>query len=331
MILFLAAQEHIYILDFLSDEGNYTIKKIAGTFSLKKFVIHDMRNFSHCSEIFLDRKAFMDSDEEFVSAIDEFHCMYEARVSVICEGLSAGDFLMRMLTEKGIVNIITGSTYVHIKEEIEDCLGDIDMTKYLPASGDDKVGFDENYKFNADGIKIAVYGTQARIGTTTIAIGLTNWLSHSGASACYIEANTSECLRYMGRAFEMKEHEGGYMYEGAVYQYTEENAETHHFQFLIYDYGTQMPEEDFAFHILVCGIKPYELVYTIKALERYDRESRECKKMFPFTDTEYRNLVIELFREKDSLFFSEYQPNCFDFSPNRKVYFEMMKKYIVVF
>lgn len=89
-------------MDFLVDEGNYAIKKIAGTFSLKKFVIYDMRNFSHCSELFLDRKAFMDSDEEFIAALDEFRCMYEARISIICEGLPANDFLMKALIEKGI-------------------------------------------------------------------------------------------------------------------------------------------------------------------------------------------------------------------------------------
>lgn len=271
----------------------------------------------------------MDSDEEFVAAIDEFCCMYEVRISIICEGLAANDFLMKALIEKGIGNIVTGSSYDRVKEEIIECLSDAGMTKYLPASGAEEADFAENYKFNASGIKIAVYGTQNRIGTTTTAIGLTNWLAHAGASVCYIEANSSGCLKYMGRAFEMKEQEGGYIYEGAVYWRIREIGETHDFQFLVYDYGTQIPDEDFAFQILVCGAKPYELAYTLKAVEGIDKGNQECIKLFPFTDTEYRNLVRELFREKDSLFFPKYQPNCLDFSTNGQVYYQVMKRYIV--
>lgn len=329
MILFLAAQEHINMLDFLSDEGNYAIKKIAGTFSLKKFVIHDMRNFSHCSEIFLDRKAFMDSDEDFISAIDEFRCMYETRISIICEGLTLNDFLMQELIARCIGNIITECSYDKVNGEIVDCLSNSGMKKYLSVSVKEGTGIAENYRFNANGVKIAVIGTQSRIGTTSAAIGLTNWLAHVGALACYIEANESECLKYMESAFEMKKLDIGYEYENAVYLEDANDAELQQFQFLIYDCGTKIPEEKFDSYMLVCGAKPYELIHTIKAIEKMDKRNIACLKLFQFTDEEYKNLVKGLLLEQGTLLFSEYQPNCFDFSENSQMYFQVTKNYIV--
>lgn len=329
MILFLAAQKHINLLDFLSDEGNYTIKKIAGTFSLKKFVVHDMRNFSHCSEIFLDRKAFMDSDEEFISAIDEFRCMYETRISIICEGLTLNDFLMQELIARCIGNIITECSYDKVNNEIVDCLSNSGMKKYLSVSVKEGTGIAENYKFNASEVKIAVIGAQSRIGTTSAAIGLTNWLAHVGALACYIEADESGCLKYMESAFEMKQLDNGYAYENAVYIKDANNADLKQFQFLISDCGKKIPEGKFDSYILVCGAKPYELVYTIKAIEEMNKRNITCLKLFQYTDEEYKNLVKGLLLEQGTLLFSEYQPNCLDFSKNSQMYFEVIKNYIV--
>lgn len=329
MILYLTTQERINLLDFLGREENYAVKKMAGSFSLKRFVMHDMRNFTHFTELFLDRKAFIDSDEEFVAALDEFRCMYEARISIICEGLSANDFLMKALIEKGIGNIVTGSSYDRVKEEIAECLSDAGMTKHLPASGAEEADFAENYKFNANGIKIAVSGTQNRIGTTTAAIGLTNWLAHVGASVCYIEANSSGCLKYMGSAFEMKRQESGYIYENAVYLEEENTAEMGQFQFLIFDFGAKIPEEDYDSYVFVCGAKPYELPHTLKAVEEMSKISREYILLFSFTDKEYRELMNTLFRGKNSILFLENQQNCFDYTKNRKMYFNVVKKYAV--
>lgn len=216
-----------------------------------------------------------------------------------------------------------------MKEEIAESLSDAGMTKYLPASGAEEVDFAENYKFNVNGIKIAVSGTQNRIGTTTAAIGLTNWLAHVGASVCYIEANTSGCLKYIESAFEMKQQECGYIYENAIYREYGNVAEMEHFQFLIFDYGTIIPEEDFDTYILVCGAKPYELYHTLKAIEEIRKMNRECMLMFAFTDEKYKNLVKELFQEKEIILFLENQQNCFEYMKNRKIYLNIVEKYSV--
>ena len=90
MILYLSSTEHTNLLDFTGwyDTNSDTpIKKMVGSFVLKQFIVYDMRNFSHVTEVVLDRIAFGDSDGEFAEAIEEFLTMYSPRITVIYEGL----------------------------------------------------------------------------------------------------------------------------------------------------------------------------------------------------------------------------------------------------
>lgn len=90
MILYLSSTQNTNLLDFTGwyiVDSEMPIKKMVGNYVLKQFIIYDMRNFSHVTEVVLDRIAFGDSDEEFAEAIEEFFTMYSPRISVICEGL----------------------------------------------------------------------------------------------------------------------------------------------------------------------------------------------------------------------------------------------------
>nr|WP_217937241.1 hypothetical protein [Enterocloster clostridioformis] len=87
MILYLSSTQHTYLLDFTGrydPDSDMPIKKLVGSYLLKQFVVHDMRNFSHFTDVVLDRLAFGDDDSEFAEAIEEFLTMYHARVTVIC-------------------------------------------------------------------------------------------------------------------------------------------------------------------------------------------------------------------------------------------------------
>ena len=54
MILYMTTQDHTDLLDFyIEREGTLPVKKMTGSFILKQFVIYDMRNFSHCTELIL--------------------------------------------------------------------------------------------------------------------------------------------------------------------------------------------------------------------------------------------------------------------------------------
>ena len=133
MILYLSSQQHTNLLDFLAEkEDALPIKKMTGNFMLKQFVIYDMRNFSHCTELVLDRIAFGDEDRDFAQAIEEFLTMYNARITVICEGLKESDPLCRALLDAGVGNIVTDVEIRGMQEEIMQSLSSQGMTRYAP-------------------------------------------------------------------------------------------------------------------------------------------------------------------------------------------------------
>ena len=187
MILYLSSQQHTNLLDFLAEkEDALPVKKMTGNFMLKQFVIYDMRNFSHCTELVLDRIAFGDEDRDFAQAIEEFLTMYNARITVICEGLKESDPLCRALLDAGVGNIVTNVEIRGMQEEIRQSLSSQGMTRYAPKERKKLKVQGAHYHFMADGVRIAMISSQSRIGTTTMALGFAAWLGSVGASVAYI-------------------------------------------------------------------------------------------------------------------------------------------------
>ena len=269
MILYLSSQQHTNLLDFLAKkEDAMPVKKMTGNFMLKQFVIYDMRNFSHCTELVLDRIAFGDEDRDFAQAIEEFLTMYNARITVICEGLKESDPLCRALLDAGVGNIVTNVEIRGMQEEIRQSLSSQGMMRYAPKERKKPKVQGAHYHFMADGVRIAMISSQSRIGTTTMALGFAAWLGSVGASVAYVEKNANGIIPYLSDAYEMDEEAGGYRLEKMWYGTQTPDAGFH---FLLEDYGTGRPDADADADILllICGTKPYEIVHTMKLLEQY--------------------------------------------------------------
>ncbi len=318
MILFISTQAHVNLLDFLIDEG-YTIKKISGTFSLKKFVSHDIRNFTHCKELVLDRGAFSDEDEYFIEAIEEFLTMYDARVTVICQVLSGEENLMKRLMDIDVTNLVTQTDAAGIKNDIRECLSPEGMRKYI--SGEDTR--EAKYVFNTENIEIAVFGSQSRVGTTTVAVGMANWLSSVGAKVCYVEANRSKCLSFLIDAYEMEKKNDFYVYDGVYYQYDRPVNEI--FNFIIYDMGVGIPNDSMNLNICLCGVKPYEIPYTIKIAKELNKREWKYSLLAVYAENEYVQSYKSIFPQMVPLF---YQPDPLNGYSNKLIFREMIKEII---
>lgn len=315
MILFISTQAHVNLLDFLIDEG-YTIKKISGTFSLKKFVSHDIRNFTHCKELVLDREAFSDDDESFIGAIEEFLTMYDTRVTVIYQGLLEEENLFKRFIDIGVTNLVTQTDSVGIRNDIRECMSSEGLTKYI--SEDTR---EEKYVFNKENIEIAVFGSQSRIGTTTVAIGMANWLSSVGAKVCYVEANRSKCLNFLIDAYEMEKKNDFYVFDGVYYQYDRPFNEKFHF--IIYDMGVGIPQNPMNLNICLCGVKPYEIPYTVKITKELDKIEWTYSLLSVYADNEYVHLYKSIF---PNIIPFCYQPDPLSRYSNKLIYKEIMKK-----
>ena len=325
MILYLSSQQHTNLLDFLAEqEDALPVKKMTGNFMLKQFVVYDMRNFSHCTELVLDRIAFGDEDRDFAQAIEEFLTMYNTRITVICEGLKENNPLFGALLSAGVGNIVTNVEIRGMQEEIRQSLSSQGMTKYHPKERKQPKAQGEHYRFMADGVRIALVSSQSRIGTTTTALGFTSWLGSVGASVAYVERNDSGIISYLSDAYEMDEEAGGYRLEKMWYGTQPPDAGFH---FLIEDYGTYRPEVDTDILLLVCGTKPYEIVHTMKLLEKYD--TKPAFVLCPFVEASLQDTYVEAFQtDYHKVFFLEYQPDCMNGSPNAKIFKIIIKNYI---
>ena len=332
MILYLSSTQHTNLLDFTGfyePDSGMPIKKMVGNFMLKQFVVYDMRNFAHFTDVVLDRPAFGDTDEEFAQAVEEFLTMYTARVTVICEGLSPSDSLFQALLDSGVGNIVCDTEIREIQKEIKECLSVQGMTRYMPKERPDRAGGQEHYHFECKNIIIAVAGSQSRIGTTTTAVGLSAWLAHVGASVCYVEANPGSHLVDLARGYEMEQEAGGWKFEGVLYRYDEPRGDVN---FLVYDIGNGYTDrrellEQAEIKLLVCGTKPYELKFTVRL--QAVLAGTHAYLFCPFVADGIKDDLAEaLQNDYHKVVFPEYQPELTDSGCNAKQYKTVIAKYI---
>jgi len=333
MILYLSSSQHTNLLDFTNSHDvkkQKTVKKLVGNFVLKQFVVYDMRNFSHFTDIVLDRIAFSDSDGEFVAAIEEFLTMYNPRITVICEGITQGDTLFTGLLECGVGNIVCQVEIMEIQQEIRECLSEKGMVRYRfkerPASAADI----EKYRFECENIRIAVISSQPRIGATTVAMGFCSYLQSVGATVSYVEANKSGHLSYLSRSYAMETTEEGFLFEGVSYQNHEGAAGTN---FIVYDMGNDfIDRKDLVFGadviVAVCGTKPYELAYTLRMQKQL--ASVPAFLVCSFTAEGVREDIRGVLQNDfHKLLFTEYQPELTEGNPSKTAFKEVILPYTI--
>ena len=331
MILYLSSAQHTNLLDFTGwydTDSEMPIKKLVGSFVLKQFIIYDMRNFSHFTEVVLDRIAFEDSDVEFAEAIEEFLTMYSPQITVIYEGLKQDDSLFQALLESDVGNIVCDTEITAIQCEISECLSEQGMMRYCTKERVKKQDCDRKYRFDCENIHIAVISSQPRMGATTTAIGLSAWLAAVGASVCYVEENDNKILSAMSVAYEMKPDGEGWLLDGVHYGTASANTPSN---FIVHDLSYMPDVNETAkgadLLLAVCGTKPYELSNSMLLLHRL--ETVDTYVLCPFTHEKVRDDYAAILRSDfHKVFFLEYQPELTDGASNAAQYKAIMTKYI---
>jgi len=332
MILYLSSDQHTNLLDFTAGsdmEKQTMIKKMVGNFVLKQFVIYVMRNFSHFTDVVLDRVAFHDSDGEFVEAIEEFLTMYSPRITVICEGISQSDSLFTSLLECEVGNIVCHTEIMDIQQEIRECLSEMGMVRYQSRVRPARLDNYEKYQFDCENIVIAVVGSQMRVGTTTAAIGLCTWLAHAGASVCYVEANQSGHLAILARSYGMEQVDDGWQFKGVPYRLDKPDRDVN---FIVYDLGKGLGErceilDGADIKLLVCGTKPYELGY-MRHLQA-GMAGIDAYLFCPFVADEIKGDLIDILQnDYHKVLFSDYKPEPTSGDGNARHYKTLIAEYI---
>jgi len=333
MLLYISSNQNIGIFDFLIKEKGFIIKKLSGEFYLNKFVVHDMRNLSHYSYIAIDLKSLKDTNEEIIEALRAFKVMYDSRIIVFAEGRAKEKSLIKDLIDEKIYNIVTATSIAAIKDQILKCISDEGMTYdefFISDSNTSEVI--SQYIFKQKDIKVAVVGVTRKVGTTTAAFNLTNYLNSIGARVSYTEANYNNHLKDIADYYEfIKDDEKSYKYSGIEY-YTDKQF-PNEYNFNVFDLGVLNTSTISIFktcevRILCSTAKPYELAPLKEALNI--KEGIHTCTLFSFVPEPSRIRLKKLIEsENNRVFFTGYSPSLFDGKVNKKIFREVLKDYII--
>lgn len=335
MLLYLCSNQNINLFDFLeSSDYEIPIKKMSGMFSLKQFVIHDVRNLKQFRYFVIDLKALKDTEDEIVEAISAFESMYSSRTIIFAEGLEGNSPLLSRFVEMKVYNIITSSDYEGIKEEMIECispegkdLNSVLKNKYFLNDEKDSRGL----AFLCKDIKIAVVGVERRTGTTTVAFNLTNFLSQAGADISYVEANTHGHLSTLPSFFkDMIVHESFIEFKKAKYYLNRYFPEYNNFT--VIDFGTleecnisMLKKCDL---ILLCGTaRPYEIKSIKRCLELLNKGNTHL--VLLHAPSNLHGIIENMLSSFEvPVHFYEYSPAMFDGSSNSILFKLLIKDYI---
>jgi hypothetical protein len=265
LILYLTRNENINLLDAAAGENSLHIRKMSGSFNLSEFVTIEMRNYSSCLYFCVDRRAVTDKDTEFIQALQSAQTMSSARIIVIHESAGETDSLTRGLVQTGVTDIVTAADMTEKLEQIAECLSDEGMRKHKtkpakPIDYDDeyvddelyeekgtlaqsliqKSMEDEQYRFDCLNVKIGIIGSSRRVGTTTAALGLANFIKNHGGTSCYMAFNTNRHLESIANAHGFDTEDDYYTYDAI--DFYENIFPKHDYNFIITDYGDMKRE-----------------------------------------------------------------------------------------
>ena len=192
-------------------------------------------------------------------------------------------------------------------------------------------------KINTNKLKIAVCGTCSRMGATTQAFLIANYLVKYKFNTCYIEANGKNSLSNIKNFYEVsvddKNKKISYNGLDIFANITLEdlpNILSMNYEVFIFDYGEFLNTfaESFAsadIRVVVSGAKFWEEEY-IRNVFKICNTYKDINFIFNFVDEDEQEFVLKNM-EGLKVYFSEYCPNIFKVY-NEKIYKDILKNYL---
>lgn len=332
MILYLTSKDHVNLLDMIEQKQNLPVKKLTGQFSLLSFVVKDMQHFSHVQSLVIDRKAILEPDDEMLQALLSFQTMYDIRLIVITIGLSENSSFLQQLIQAGITNIASAEEIDSLREEIRECFSEQGMQRFISSAPSILEDYalppeERQYRFDCTNIRIAIAGSDRRVGVTTTAMNLMCWINHHGGSACYVEANMSKHLAHIVQLFQPEQEGNSYVIEGHDLYFTNELNRDYNFILIdcgvLGENGLPIPFVSAEMRIVCGSAMPYELPVFYRAIQR-------CKdvEIQPLALSVPKNIRPYMKSIANSVQFGESSHDLFDSKINTSVYLQLLGKYM---
>jgi hypothetical protein len=326
------------------------VHKLPTYTSLALFLKRELLRYTFCKYFCVDRSAATENDDDFFDAILSLRFMHDARIIVYHPCETDMDNLVRRLLRIGVTNIITATDDDEKYIQALECLSPEGMQRYgpLPTGPSPpeaslpfvrslilKAKEDEQYLFGCTNVTIGIIGATRRVGTTTAALGLANYIGKHGGTACYVAFNTNFHLDRIAETYGFDKEDGHYVY-GSV-DFYEAALPERDYNFIVMDYGGAMGFGDMIpaairkykesnAHVL-CGacsasFEIDELADTLEAVKsvRPYVLTREpdptCSQLFAATVTK-NSLIVQPVK------------SMLDYKENAAVYKEIINQYII--
>jgi len=188
------------------------------------------------------------------------------------------------------------------------------------------------YSFKGENITIGVAGVLNRIGTTTTAMNLANYLSSIGAKVCYVEANANNHLNNLPDVYKgMTVEDDCIRYKGVNYM-TIKSGNKENCNFSVFDFGVlndgNLKALKYSKVVIICGGgKPYELKALHNAIMKLKELSINIILSF-IPECGRISLKNELQSENTTLYFADYSPDLFNGSVNNRIWKDILNEYV---
>lgn len=320
MLLYLGSNADNDVLDFLT-KRKMIVKKLLGEFSLKKFVIHEMKNLDHYSYVVVDLDALNDSEDEIIEAVIAFKMLYSPRLIILARDISML-LLYRIVNEAEFFDIVINKED-NFMEDFIMCFEDSEEYGKSIRTYVKKINL--KYSFPYENVKILVGGIGSSFNTTKTAINIATFLSEIGAKVSFTEYNTGylqKISKYYG--FEDNSYRDiSFFFNGNI---------PLNYNFNVIDIGILKEKnlkifntEDFAeIKVVCCSVKQDEIDYLIEFLNNF---SLDVNILLNYNTEKEKKAAKKILNNKRIYFFNK-SSGLFD-AKNASIYKEIIGPFIV--
>lgn len=314
---------------------------VSNEFYLQKHVKGSMSNFSNIDKFIIDFSALEDLDDEIIEALNSLRYLdAELEIIVIAPNRMVGDPLLKQVFEMGIYNIICGSDFKIVKEELERCLTTgktyKDAVVYKTETSE-RIVVKTEIKQTVNKVMIGITTSEKRMGGTHSSIQLAATLRKKGYMVAIVELNTYHpVFDILMDSVDEKMLEDHFSIEGIdFYPLGDQalpNALAKTYNFIICDCGAYTQSDQVTFNkcherLFLSGACAWEMEsLNDNIFPHFTEESlKEANYLFLFADDSQRKYIA---KSMDYLrtYFIEYNPDMFD--PTFGAAEEILREYL---
>lgn len=342
MLLYITGTEHSSVFDFLTEKKGMPIKKFIGEYNLATFVSNDLSNFDSYKYLAVDIDCLQDMPESLFDAIEAIKDWFECKLILYAREIDGE--MREELIKREVYNLIVSANQEEVEELILKAVspGGIPYQDYLNEYVSEEVVVEQapvlseailevensmEFKREEGNEKlILVAGSEHRVGTTSVAIQLANFLANQGKMVAYMEFNEHKHLKQIIDAYRMKKEEVEdsiwYQLKGVDYFY-QDGVLMQKYDYLIFDLGVMNEDDldklDQADYRILCGSSK---CFERSALNKWMRLLSENKiedyhLLLSFVSKEEQETIKKLYPKAACL---QYSPNLMGWQENLEVF-----------